>query len=120
MPGLFISDVGDMMRTYLSPVSEEESDFSKIVIREDFYQAILHGYNEYMAKELTADEQQHFLYSGKFIIYMQAMRFLTDYLNNDKYYGAKYPEQNFVRANNQITLLQRLTEKEDALGAIRN
>jgi len=120
MPGLFISDVGDMMRTYLSPVSEEESDFSKIVIREDFYRAIVQGYNEYMAKELTADEQQHFLYSGKFIIYMQAMRFLTDYLNNDKYYGAKYPEQNFVRANNQITLLQRLTEKEEVLGRIRN
>ena len=30
MPGYFISDVGDMMRTYLSPVSEEETDFGKI------------------------------------------------------------------------------------------
>ena len=30
MPGYFISDVGDMIRTYLSPVSEEEKDFSKI------------------------------------------------------------------------------------------
>ncbi|MDI3319358.1 phosphotransferase enzyme family protein [Pinibacter soli] len=120
MPGLFISDVGDMMRTYLSPVSEEESDFSKILIREDFYRAIVQGYNEYMAKELTDDEKQHFLYAGKFLIYMQAIRFLTDYLNNDKYYGAKYPEHNFVRANNQITLLQRLTEKEDKLGAIRS
>jgi len=29
MPGYFISDVGDMMRTYLSPVSEEEEDFDK-------------------------------------------------------------------------------------------
>jgi hypothetical protein len=118
MPGLFISDVGDMMRTYLAPVSEEESDFSKIEIREDFYRAIVQGYNEYMGKELTADEKQHFLYSGKFIIYMQAIRFLTDYLNNDKYYGAKYPEHNFVRANNQITLLQRLTEKEAKLSRI--
>ena len=41
MPGYFISDVGDMMRTYLSPVSEEEKDFSKIEIREDFYKAIV-------------------------------------------------------------------------------
>jgi Ser/Thr protein kinase RdoA (MazF antagonist) len=32
MPGYFISDVGDMMRTYLSPVSEEEKDFSKSVM----------------------------------------------------------------------------------------
>jgi hypothetical protein len=33
MPGYFISDLGDMMRTYLSPVSEEEQDFNKIEIR---------------------------------------------------------------------------------------
>src|SRR4030095_2607206 len=39
MPGYFISDLGDMMRTYLSPVSEEEKDFDKIMIREDFYEA---------------------------------------------------------------------------------
>ena len=40
MPGYFLSDVGDMIRTYITPVSEEESDFSKIVIQQDFLQAI--------------------------------------------------------------------------------
>ena len=30
MSGYFISDLGDMMRTYLSPANEEEKDFSKI------------------------------------------------------------------------------------------
>jgi Ser/Thr protein kinase RdoA (MazF antagonist) len=44
MPGYFISDVGDMMRTYLSPVSEEEKDFSKIEVRDEFYKAIVQGY----------------------------------------------------------------------------
>ena len=33
MPGYFISDVGDMMRTYLSPASEEVKDFTKIEVR---------------------------------------------------------------------------------------
>lgn len=47
------------------------------------------------------------------MVYMQAIRFLTDYLNNDVYYGAKYPDQNFVRANNQFFLLEKLLEKED-------
>jgi hypothetical protein len=53
------------------------------------------------------------------MIYMQAIRFLTDYLNNDIYYGAKYPRHNLVRAGNQFTLLQRLIEKEAELGQIR-
>lgn len=115
MPGYFISDVGDMMRTYLSPVSEEEADFSKIQIREDYFQAIVEGYLNEMQEELSEEEIAHFVYAGKFMIYMQATRFLTDHLNNDTYYGAKYEGHNLVRANNQIALLQCLLDKKDLL-----
>jgi thiamine kinase-like enzyme len=115
MPGYFISDVGDMLRTYLSPVSEEEKDFSKIEIRDDYFLAIARGYIGELKDELSAKEISHFVYAGKFMIYMQAIRFLTDYINNDVYYGAKYEGHNFVRAGNQVTLLQKLMEKEDKL-----
>ena len=117
MPGYFISDVGDMMRTYLSPASEEEKDFSKIEIREEYFAAIWNGYISEMKDELTSEEKKHFIYSGKFMIYMQAIRFLADYLNNDIYYGAKYQEQNFVRAGNQVVLLRCLLENELKLQA---
>ncbi len=110
MPGYFISDVGDMMRTYLCPVSEEEKDFSKIKIRKEFYDAIVNGYLSEMGEELSEEEKKYFHYAGKFMIYMQAIRFLTDHLNNDVYYGAKYEGHNFIRAGNQITLLKRLLE----------
>jgi hypothetical protein len=33
------------------------------------------------------------------------MRFLTDYLQLDHYYGSSYPGQNRVRAENQTRLL---------------
>ncbi len=118
MPGYFISDVGDMMRTYLSPVNEEEKDFSKIEIREEYFKSIWDGYISEMGNELNAEERHHFIYAGKFMIYMQAIRFLTDHLNNDTYYGAKYDGQNFVRAGNQITLLQKLIEKEALLKSL--
>jgi len=112
MPGYFISDAGDMMRTYLSPVSEEEKDFSAIEIRDDYFMAIAKGYLGQLMNELSEEEKNHFVYAGKFMIYMQAMRFLTDYINNDVYYGSKYEGQNFVRAGNQLTLLQKLMQKE--------
>ncbi len=107
MPGYFISDVGDMMRTYLCPVSEEEADESKIVVRREFYSAIADGYLSEMGDELSELEKRHFHFAGTFMIYMQAVRFITDHLNNDLYYGAKYEGQNFVRAKNQIVLLQK-------------
>jgi hypothetical protein len=61
---------------------------------------------------------EHIVYAGKFMIYMQALRFLTDHLNDDRYYGAKYEGHNLVRAVNQLTLLQRLTEKERTLNGM--
>jgi len=118
MPGYFISDVGDMMRTYLSPVSEEEKDFEKIQIREDFFEAIARGYLKEMGEELSPTETGHFVYSGIFMIYMQALRFLTDHLNNDIYYGSLYKGHNHVRAKNQIVLLEKLLGKENELTKI--
>jgi thiamine kinase-like enzyme len=118
MPGYFISDVGDMFRTYLSPVSEEEKDFALIEIRDEFFRAIVRGYITGIGGELTKEEQGLIFFSGQFLIYMQALRFLADYFNNDVYYGARYEEQNFVRAENQITLLKRLEEKEPELKRI--
>lgn len=115
MPGYFISDVGDMMRTYLPSVNEEEKDFGKIDIREDVFKAIVEGYLSEMKEELTDCEKENFVYAGKFLIYMQALRFVTDYLNNDVYYGARYEKHNLVRGQNQIVLLQKLMEKEEKL-----
>jgi Ser/Thr protein kinase RdoA (MazF antagonist) len=119
MQGYFISDVGDMMRTYLSPVSEEEQDFSKITVRDEFYKAIVQGYYDEMKDELTATEKSYFFYAGKFLIYMQALRFLTDYLNNDVYYGSKYEGHNFMRAKNQVVLLEDLLRKKEILDTLQ-
>lgn len=115
MPGYFISDFGDMMRTYLSPVNEEEKDFSLIEVRDEFYRAIRDGYLSEMQTVLTDKEKQYVYYSGLFMTYMQSLRFLTDFLNNDIYYGSAYPDHNLVRAGNQYRLLQCLMEKEEEL-----
>lgn len=118
MPGYFISDVGDMIRTYVCPVTEEEKDTGKVIIREDYFEAVVKGYLDEMCHELSNAETKHFVYAGKFMIYMQAIRFLTDYLNNDIYYGSKYETHNLVRAGNQIALLDALVKKEDLLTEI--
>jgi len=118
MPGYFISDFGDMMRTYLSPVSEEEKDLSKIEIREDYFKAIAEGYLSEMGNELSSAEKKYLVYAGKFMVYMQALRFLTDHLNNDIYYGAKYEGHNFIRATNQVSLLKKIIDKEKILQEI--
>lgn len=118
MPGYFISDFGDMMRTYLSPASEEETDLSKVKVRKEYYTAIVNGYLSEMKDELSVTEQAHLVYAGQFMVYMQAIRFLTDYFNNDIYYGAKYEQHNLLRARNQLTLLESITQQEQTLSSV--
>jgi thiamine kinase-like enzyme len=110
MPGYFISDVGDMMRTYLSPANEEETDLTKIQVRPAFYNAIINGYSDSMKDKLSSEERNKFFFSGQFLIYMQALRFLTDYFNQDQYYGAKYETHNLMRTRNQFQLLTSFLE----------
>ena len=110
MSGYFISDVGDMCRTCLCAVSEEEKDLDKITVDVTKWDGLKKGYLSYMKDELSGFEMDHFVFGGQFLIYMQALRFLTDHLNRDIYYGAKYEGQNFVRTLNQIRLLEVYNE----------
>ncbi|RDC57526.1 aminoglycoside phosphotransferase family protein [Pedobacter chinensis] len=115
MPGKFISDLGDMMRTYLCAFSENETDLTKIKIRLPYFEAMIKGYLSEMKGILTATEKELILFSGKYIIYMQALRFLTDFLNDNIYYPINYPTKNLDRARNQFKLLSELSLNEKEL-----
>jgi Ser/Thr protein kinase RdoA (MazF antagonist) len=106
MPGYFIYDLGDMVRTFVSPVSEEERDVTKIEFRKNIYQALLNGYTSEMDSVLSPSEKKYIPFAGKMMTYIMALRFLADYLRGNTYYHITYPDQNLVRATNQLHLLR--------------
>ena len=110
MPGYFFSDIGDMIRTMACAIDENSTAWEQIDIRPDFYHAIVQSYVSETGTLLTGKERADIHYSGLLMIYMQAIRFLTDFLNNDIYYQITYPEQNLNRALNQLILLEKLED----------
>jgi thiamine kinase-like enzyme len=118
MPGYFLSDLGDMMRTYLCAYDENEADLSKISIREEYFKALMRGYLSEMVEVLSSEEKAEILFAGKFILYMQALRFLSDFLQGNTYFPISYPEQNLIRSLNQFKLLSSIVEKEKNLEQI--
>jgi Ser/Thr protein kinase RdoA (MazF antagonist) len=113
MPGYFIYDLGDMVRTFVSPVDEEEKDLSKIEFRRDIYDALTEGYLSQMGPVMSPDEYAAIPFAGKMMTYIMLLRFATDFMNGDVYYHTTYPGQNLVRAANQLCFLEKL---EEALG----
>ncbi|HEY0680287.1 MAG TPA: aminoglycoside phosphotransferase family protein [Chitinophagaceae bacterium] len=110
MPGKYFSDLGDMIRTMACTVDENSREWEKIDIKPEFYEAIVNGYLDGIGKELTTEETANIHKSGLLMVYMQTIRFVTDFLNGDIYYQTTYPEQNLNRALNQLILLEKLEE----------
>ena len=104
MEGYFIYDLGDLVRTLVSPVSEEEKDIDKIAVRKDFYDAVIDGY----LSEMDNIDKSLASFAGKMMTYIMALRFLADYLRGNTYYHVTYADQNLVRARNQFRLLELL------------
>lgn len=112
MPGTVLSDFGDMVRTFTSPSEEDERDLGKVMFRPEIFSALAEGFLEETAHILSPAEKNNLLLGGKLMIYMQAIRFLTDFLAGDIYYKTDYPEHNLVRTRNQLKLFDSLMEHE--------
>jgi Ser/Thr protein kinase RdoA (MazF antagonist) len=109
-PGYFFSDIGDMIRSMAPNIPEGAKEIEDMHLRTDFIEAVNEGYLETMREHLTPAEIQDLPLAGKILVYMQALRYVADYLNNDIYYRISYPTQNKDRAANQLRLLQLLTD----------
>jgi thiamine kinase-like enzyme len=108
MPGYFFSDLGDMIRTMACTFDENSTAFSELAIRKDYYETIVSGYLSIIEYQLTPAEKKYIHYAGIIMLYMQSLRFISDYLVGDKYYKINNPNQNYDRSKNQFTLLQQL------------
>ncbi len=110
MPGYILHDFGDLVRTMACQEDEESTDFENVKISLPFLENLKKGFLESTENWLTEVEKDNLMLGAKVIIYEQATRFLTDYLDGDKYYNTVYTEHNFNRAKNQIKLLLSVAE----------
>lgn len=118
MPGYVAYDFGDAIRTIINSAAEDEKDLSKIVLNIPLFQAYTEGYLREASEFLTDKEIESLFYGVLLLPYMQAVRFLTDYIDGDLYYKIHYIDHNLVRTRAQIKLVQELEHNESVLKEI--
>ena len=106
MPSFVFSDFGDFLRTAACTTPEDEPDTSKINFNMEIFKSFAKGYMESAGKFLSDIEKENLPFAACMFPFMQAVRFLTDYLNGDAYYKTKYIDHNFVRVRAQMTLFR--------------
>lgn len=111
MPSFVFSDFGDFLRTGACTTAEDEPEIDKIDFDMSIFKAFAEGYLSEAGKFLTEEEIGWLPDSVALFPYMQAVRFLTDYINGDTYYKIKYPEHNLVRTKAQLQLLKVIEQR---------
>ena len=115
MQGTILFDFGDAIRTLGNSAVEDEADLSKIYFQTDYFVAFTSGYLSESNKFLTRLEKESLVYSCRYMVWEQTIRFLADYLNGDTYYKISYPEHNRFRTLSQLRYLNVLEENAAAM-----
>ena len=111
MPGIIHYDFGDAIRTICNTAAEDEKDLGKVSFNKEFYEAYRQGFLEKISTSITETERHYLPLGAKTMMFIMALRFLTDYLNGDVYYKTNYADHNLVRAKNQFKLIESFEEQ---------
>lgn len=118
MPGYVAYDFGDAVRSIISTAAEDEKDLDAIQLNIPLFKAFAKGYLAQTISFLTEPELKSLVKGVLLLPYMQAIRFLTDYLDGDVYYKIHFPGHNLQRTRAQIQLFKLLELRKDELADI--
>jgi thiamine kinase-like enzyme len=109
MISTILYDFGTMIQSYTNTTHEDDGSAVNN-FNSEMYKAVKEGFLFYLKEKLTPKESENLDYAAQVAIYIQELRFLTDYLNGSTYYSITHPEHNLDRTKNQLELLKGLRE----------
>lgn len=120
MPGSIVYDYGDGIRSGCNTALEDEKDLNKVHFNIEMFEFFTKGFMEGMGDSLTEIEKDNLVYGAIIITFECGLRFLTDYLDGDKYFKTSYGNHNLVRARTQFKLVGEMEENIELLESIVN
>ena len=118
--GSLLHDFGDSLRTIANSADEDETNLDKVEFNLDYFSAYTEGFLKHTSTLLNGAEKQFLSSAPAFMTYIIGLRFLTDYLNGDVYFGVSKPQHNLIRARVQQKLIQDIESKDQEINSIVN
>lgn len=115
MESTVFSDYGDFLRTGACTAAEDEPDTEKVGVDMEIFKAFTRGYLEGTKEFLTDTERAMLPHAAALFPYMQAVRFLADYINGDTYFKTAYEKHNLVRTRAQMKMLESVEGKMEEM-----
>ena len=119
MPGLSLYDYGDCIRFGAATAAEDEQDLTKVHCDLHLFEVFTRGFLE-SCKGLTDLEIELLPEGARTITLELGVRFLTDWLDGDKYFATKYPGHNLDRCRAQFALAADMEANMEKMKEIVN
>lgn len=110
MPGLSVYDYGDSIRFGAASAAEDETDLTKMELNLELFRTYTHGFLR-ACPDLTPQERLMLPMGAKLMTLECGVRFLTDYLEGDHYFGIQRPAHNLDRCRTQFKLVADMEKK---------
>ena len=118
MPGLVGFDFGDSVRFGANTGNEDEIDLTKVELDINKFEAITKGFLSKAGSSLTYQEKSTLSLGAITMTIECGLRFLTDYIDGDKYFKIDYPEHNLTRARSQLKLAKSMIQNYEKMQEI--
>lgn len=118
MPGSVLYDFGDAIRTAANTCAEDEADLSKVKMDIHIFESYIKGYLETTKSFLIPLEIENLALATKYITFIMGLRFLTDYIDGDKYYKVSFAKHNLQRTKVQFKLVESMDNQYSEMNYI--
>lgn len=118
MPGLVAFDFGDSIRFGASTAAEDETDLSKVSMSLELFRTYTEGFIGACGDALTEKEIETLPLGAKLMTLECGARFLTDYLEGDKYFRIHRDGHNLERCRTQLKLVEDMEQKWEEMNGI--
>lgn len=117
MEGDVACDFGQLVWTGACPAREDERDLDRIRVEPELLGALTRGYLRGARSLLGEAERRALPLAGPALAFENALRFLGDHLDGDRYFRIQREGQNLDRARAQLRRTTRLLEASDVVEA---
>lgn len=118
MPGYVAYDFGDSIRTIINTAAEDEANLDLVDLNIPLFEAYTKGYLREAVSFITEAEINSLIKGVLLLPYIQAVRFLTDYLEGDIYFKIHSAGHNLQRARAQLALVKQLESNKVKLEVV--
>ena len=115
MPGVAAYDFGDLVRTATCTAEEDETNLDLVRMEPSLFEAVSRGYLSTAREFLLPAEVESLAIAGEVITFETGLRFLTDYLQGDRYFKVHKPDHNLIRCRTQFKLVQSIEEQRTVI-----